>query len=496
MRTPDGTDAGGGLGVVALAQLMVVLDTTVVTIALPSAQRSIGLSDGGRQWVVTAYTLAFGGLLLLGGRLGDLLGRRRTLLAGVTGFAVASMLGGLATGPAMLIGARAAQGAFAALFAPSALALLTTVFNDPRERARAFAMFSVTLMAGGACGQILGGALTEYLGWRWCLYVNVPIAAAVVVGAVTVLPATPGHAGVRLDLPGAILGCGGMTALIYALGEAGSYGWASTPIIGLLVTAVVLLAAFVVVQAKVSDPLLPLRVLADRNRVGAFLAVATATFGMLGMFLFMTFHLQTVLHYSSLRTGLAFLPYVAAAITATQVSRRLLSRVRPRTIIAPGLVLASAGLTVLTRLSPHSPYAASVLPALLLCGLGMGSLFAPSMSTATSTGDPRDAGIASAVVNTAQQIGGSIGTALLNTIAAGAASVYLTAHRDAPSALAQATVHGNAVACAWAAGILLAMAVLVAVLITTRPGQPTSDEPAPRPRAVDEDNTAGKARRA
>jgi EmrB/QacA subfamily drug resistance transporter len=420
--------------------------------------------------VVTAYTLAFGGLLLLGGRLGDRLGRRRTLLAGVAGFTVASMAGGAAVGPWMLIAARAAQGAFAALLAPSALALLTTLFSDQRERARAFGAFSVTLMAGGACGQILGGAVTQYLGWRWCFYLNVPLGAAVTAGAFLALPPLAGRAQDGLDVRSVALGCGGLLALIYAFGEAGAYGWASARITGSLAVALVLLAAFAIRQATAKAPLLALGLLADRNRAGAFLAVAAATGGMLGMFLFMTYQLQTVMHYSALRAGAGFLPYVAAAITATRVGGRLLSRVPPRAVIGPGLALAGAGLAVLARLGPASTYADCILPALVLCGLGMGSLFAPSMNTATSTVAPGEAGIVSAVVNTAQQAGGSAGAALTNTIAASAASAYLAAR---PALRSSAIVHGNAVASAWAAAALLVTAVIVTVLISSPPaGQP------------------------
>ncbi len=458
-----------GLGIIALAQMMVVLDTTVVFIALPSAQRAVNLSVLDRQWVVTAYTLTFGGLLLLGGRLGDLFGRRRTLLIGVIGFAIASAAGGAAVNATMLISTRAAQGACAAMLAPSALALLSTIFTDPKERGRAFGAFSIALMTGGAFGQILGGALTQYLGWRWCFYVNVPIGAAVVVGAFLTLPNPPGRPGRKLDPFGVVLGCGGMVALIYALGEAGAKGWSSLWTLLPFAASAVLLVAFALAQARVVEPLLPLRLFADRNRTGAYLAVASATFGTLGMFLFMTFQLQSVMGYSPVRAGLSFMPYVVGAIIATRLVTRILPRFGPRLLVALGLLLVAVGLLVLTQDKLHSPYAEYILPGMLLCGLGMGGVFAPSMSTATTSADPRDAGVVAAVVNTSQQIGGSIGTALLNTIAAGGATAYVAAHHGLGSLRDLATVHGNAVACAWAAGVLLAVAILVVLLIKPVP---------------------------
>lgn len=452
---------------VVTAQLMVTLDTSVVTIALPSAQHAVGLSDTSRQWIVTGYTLAFGGLLLLGGRIGDLIGRRRALVIGVVGFAVASALGGAAVDSTMLIGARALQGVFAAMLAPSTLSLLTVTFVDPKERARAFGVFSAGLMSGVAVGLVVGGVFNECLSWRWCLYINIPIAIAVVIGAVIVLPNPARNPGATLDIPGTILGCAGVVALVYALGEASSYGWGSPLIIGLLVCATVLLAAFALVQSTVSSPVLPLRVLANRNRAGSFLAIAFSTFGMLAAFLFMTFQLQTVMHYSSVTTGVGFLAYaVAMAITSTQITARLLPRVPPRALVATGLVLVAAGLLLLTQLTPTSSYTGHVLPSRILFGLGVGSLVAPAMSTATSVGDPRDAGVAAAFVNTSQQVGGSIGTAVLNTLAASAALSYLAAHRGSAPALA--ATHGYAVASAWGSAIVLVGAILVGVLINAR----------------------------
>ncbi|MFG2224957.1 DHA2 family efflux MFS transporter permease subunit [Streptomyces sp. NPDC048644] len=456
------------LAMLSGAQLMVALDMTIVSIALPTAQADVHLSDASKGWVITAYTLAFGGLLMLGGRLGDVLGRRRAVLIGVAGFAAASVLGGAASNATMLIAARALQGVFAALLTPSTLALLTSIFSEGRERAKALGLYGAALMSGGAVGLLLGGAIAEYLNWRWTLYVNVPIALAVIVGGLRLFPDPPRPARVPLDVVGAALGCAGIVGCIYAFGEAGARGWGSGVVIGSLAAGLVLLVVFAVVQSRVTHPLLPPRVLADRNRAGAFLTIVISTFAMLGMFLFMTFQFQDVMRYSSLKAGLAFLPYVVvAAVISTRVTGRIMPHVRPRVLLASGLAVEASGLLVLTRLTPDSGYATSVLPALLLFGISVGLLVAPIMSTATTVSDPADTAIASAFVNTSQQIGGSIGTALLNSVAAGASAAYLATHAHAPRSWA--TVHGMTVACGWAAGVLAVGAVVVAFLVTADP---------------------------
>ncbi|MEU3536705.1 MFS transporter, partial [Streptomyces murinus] len=395
----EGTDPHRwwGLVVIALAQLMVVLDATIVNIALPSAQRALHMSDGNRQWVITAYTLAFGGLLLLGGRIADLVGRKRTFVIGLAGFALASALGGAATGSGMLYGARALQGVFAAVLAPSALSLLTTMFTDPRERGKAFGVYSALAGSGSAIGLIVGGVLTEYLTWRWCLYVNVPIAALAVFGAFTLLHDRPGHRDVRLDVPGVLLGCGGLVAIVYGFGEAQPRGWSDPLVLALLAAGVLLLVAFVWWQARAPSPLLPLRILRSRDRAGCLLTMTFAVIGMFGLFLFMTYYLQVVLGYSPVRTGLAFLPMTAAIVAgSTQISARLLPHVPPRRLLVPGMLLATGGLLLLTRLTPHSSYAGEILPALLLLGLGLGLTFMPVFATATAGVAPRDAGVTSA----------------------------------------------------------------------------------------------------
>ncbi|WP_442813204.1 MFS transporter [Streptomyces sp. NBC_01244] len=486
-RPADGAPAGPpdprrwwALAVIGLAQLMVVLDATIVNIALPSAQRDLGMSDGNRQWVITAYSLAFGGLLLLGGRLADLIGRRRAFVIGLSGFALASALGGAASGPGMLFAARALQGVFAALLAPCALSLLATTFDTPRERAKAFGVFAAIASGGGAVGLIAGGLLTEYLNWRWCLYVNVTIAAIAVIGAFAVLRGT-GRTGAKLDVPGAVLGCGGLVAIVYGLSEAEPRGWSDGLVIGLLAGGTALLAVFAWWQTRASDPMLPPHIIRDRTRAGCLVTMALATIGLFALFLFMTYYFQLVLGYSPVRTGLAFLPMTLATITgATQVSARFLDRLAPRSLIVPGLLLATLALVLLTRLTVDSAYATHVLPAMLVLGFGMGLVFMPVMSTATQGVARRDSGVTSATVNTAQQVGGAIGTALLNTIASTAATAYVAAHLAGPAESAdrvpgspaqrlieaQGLVHGFGVALWWAAGIMLLGAVAAAVMVT------------------------------
>jgi EmrB/QacA subfamily drug resistance transporter len=475
--------------VIALAQLMVVLDATIVNIALPSAQQDLGMSDANRQWVITAYTLAFGGLLLLGGRIADLVGRKRTFMIGLVGFAAASALGGAATGSGMLFAARALQGVFAAVLAPSALSLLTTTFTDPKERGKAFGIYGALAGSGSAIGFIVGGLLTEYLNWRWCLYVNVPIAVIAFFGALVLLHDRPGHAGARLDVPGVLLGCGGLVAIVYGFSEAQPRGWSDPLVMTLLFGGVVLLAIFVWWQSRAPMPLLPLHIVKDRNRAGCFLTMGLAVIGMFGLFLFMTYYLQVVLAYSPVRTGLAFLPMTAAIIVgSTQISARLMNRVAPRMLMVPGMILAASGMVILTQMTVDSSYTTEILPALLLMGLGMGLTFMPVFSTATAGVAPQDSGVTSATVNTSQQVGGSIGTALLNTIATTSSTAYITAHLTNPAQKAlvvkEGVVHGYTVAIWWAAGIMLLAGLIAGLMVTAKPPKQGAPAPAPVPESV------------
>jgi EmrB/QacA subfamily drug resistance transporter len=458
------------LAFIAGAQLMVVLDTTIMLIALPSAQHALGFSVTGRQWVITAYTITFGGLLLLGGRLSDLLGPKRALTAGVAGFAVASALGGAAPDLGVLAGARALQGIFAALLAPAVLAVLTTTFADDAERGRAFGIWAAIATAGAALGLILGGVLTEYLGWRWCLLVNVPIAVAVAAGVAVTVPYRAHANRVRLDLPGTVLGCGGIAALVYGLGQAASSSWGSAGVVVPLVAAAIALAAFVTVQARSAHPLLPLRILASRNRGGAYASIALAMFANYGAFLFLTYTLQGIEHLSPLAAGLGFLPLtVINGLASTQVASRLLARAPVRAIVVPGLLIGAAGAALFTQISPGSGYAGLVLPAELLIGLGLGLSVMPLFATATREADPADAGATGAVANMAQQVGASVGTAVLNTVAATATASYLASHRGL--AAAAAVSHGYSAASVWAAAVLVLAALVAGALITTRPGR-------------------------
>jgi EmrB/QacA subfamily drug resistance transporter len=467
---------------VSVAQLMVALDATVINIALPSAQRGLHISVPERQWVVTAYTLAFGGLLLLGGRLADTFGRRRTFLIGLAGFAAASAAGGAARSFGWLLAARSAQGAFAALLVPAALSLLAVTFVEAHERAKAFAVFGAIAGSGGALGLLLGGILTQYVQWRWCLFINVPIALVAFLTASRVLPKLPGSKQTaRLDVPGALLVSSGLVALVYGLSEAATRGWSSGLTVAALSLGAVLLAGFVAVEATTADPLLPLRIPGDRNRGGASLAIGLSVVALYGLFLLLSYDFQVVLGYSPARAGLAFLPMSAAVmVSSTTISRALLPRVAPRALMVAGLLVGATGMALLTRLQPDSAYLAYALPAEILLGLGMGAVFVPAFSTATTGVDRREAGVASAVANTAQQMGASLGTALLNTIAAAATAAYLGSHHGIRAGL----VHGYATAAGWAAVVLVVAAIIVGLLVNARPALPVSAHPATVDRGV------------
>ncbi|WP_347956851.1 MFS transporter [Gordonia aichiensis] len=461
---------------ICLAQLMVVLDGTVVNIALPDAKQDLGISDADQQWVITAYALAFGGLLLFGGRIADLWGRRRALILGLIGFATASAIGGAAVSEGMLFGARALQGAFGALLAPAALSLLTVMFTEPRERARAFGVFGAIAGGGAAVGLLLGGLLTQTLDWRWTMYINVFIAAVALVGAIREIKEPPRAADdvVELDYLGVVLAGSGLALLVYGLGRAAEKSWGDTGTVSCLVAAVILLGLFVAWQTRSPHPLLPMRVVLDRARGGAYLTVALSVIAMFGSFLFLTLYMQVVHHYTPLSAGVAFLPMVfGMLIGSTQIAARLITRVPPRYLMAPGAFLGGCGMLLLTQISADSTrYWSVVFPALLLLGTGMGTVFMSSINLATYGVQPHDAGVASAMVNTSQQVGGAIGTALLNTVAANAAAAYVTAERgtvrgpaDAMRLKDLALVHGQSLGFLVAAGILAVVAVVAALVV-------------------------------
>ncbi|MEU1623482.1 DHA2 family efflux MFS transporter permease subunit [Streptomyces sp. NPDC005722] len=457
---------------ISAAQLIVVFNDAIMNVALPSAQADLHISDGGRQWVITAYTLAFGGLLLLGGRLGDMFGRKRIFVTGLIGFVVASAFGGAATATWMLLSARALQGVFGALLAPAALSLISLTFPDGKERAKAFGVFASVVITGGAAGLLAGGLLTEYLSWRWALLINIPLAVIPVLGALAYIH---DHAeddrSTRLDIPGSVLATAGIVALVYGFTLAESHGWGDGTTLGSLAVAVVLLAAFALVQARTRDPLLPIRILTDRNRLGAYLSAALSLLSAFGVILFLTYYLQTVKGYSAAQTGLAFLPMaIAQIIGAAQIAARLMTRIRPRMLMTIGYLLAAASVLLLVPLDTGSSYSL-VLFSEIGVGLGLGLALMPATSLATHGIGPRDSGVASAMINISQQVGGSIGTALLNTVATSTTAAYMVAHHTGQQSTA--LVHGYRVGYLWATGFLLAAGLVSLLLINA--GRPEAD---------------------
>jgi EmrB/QacA subfamily drug resistance transporter len=464
------------LGVIGLAQLMVVLDVTVMNIALPSAQRALHFTTADRQWVVTAYTLAFGSLLLLGGRLADLLGRKVTFLIGLLGFAGVSAIGGASVNFGMLITARACQGAFGAILVPSALSLLTTTFTEPKERGKAFGIYGAIAAAGGAIGLLLGGALTEYLSWRWTLYVNLIFAGVAFIGGVLLLERQRSQVKPRLDIPGVLLVSAALFCLVYGFSNAATHNWHTPSTWGFLVAGVVLLVVFAVWQGRAADPLLPPRIVLDRNRGGAYASMLIASSGMFGVFLFLTYYLQQTLAYSPVVTGFAILPIAGGIAVAANLSTIvLMPRMGPKPLVAIGFVVAACAMTWFAQLGPHTAYADGVLDPLILTGIGLGMVIAPSINTGTFGVASRDAGVASATVTVGQQLGASIGTSLLNTIFASAVASYLTLHVASvrligrQALLGQALAHGYDTAFWWVAGIFAAGAIVGGLLFRRGP---------------------------
>jgi EmrB/QacA subfamily drug resistance transporter len=462
------------LGVVGIAQLIVVLDLTIMNIALPSAQRDLGFSTVDRQWVVTAYSLSFGSLLLLGGRLSDLLGRKVTFLTGLVGFAGVSAIGGASVNFTMLVTARACQGAFAALLVPSALSLLVTTFTDPKDRGKAFGIYGAIAIAGGAVGLLLGGLLTEYLSWRWTLYVNLLFASAAFVGGAVLLRRQRSPIQPKLDIPGVLLVSGAVFCLVYGCSNAASHSWHTPSTYGFLAAGVVLLVTFALWQFRSPHALLPPRVVLDRNRGGAYVAMFIAGAGLFGTFLFLTYYMQLTLGFSPLVTGVAFLPIsIGSAIFSNLSTIVLMPRFGPKPLIGFGMLIASGAMVWLAQLGAHTGYAEGVLGPLILVAIGMGMVIAPAINTGTFGVAPQDAGVASATVTVSQQLGASIGTSLLNTIYAGAVSSYIAANlasaavnRRAVDGLALA--HGYDTTFWWVAGFFAAGAVIGGTLL--RPG--------------------------
>jgi EmrB/QacA subfamily drug resistance transporter len=473
------------LAVIGIAQLMVVLDATVMNIALPSAQRALHFGTADRQWVVTAYTLAFGSLLLLGGRLADLVGRKVTFLVGLLGFAGVSAVGGASSSFAMLVTARACQGVFGAILVPAALSLLTTTFTEPKERGKAFGVYGAIAAAGGAVGLLLGGALTEYLSWRWALYVNLFFAGAAFIGGVLLLQSQPSRGRPKLDIPGVLTVSGGLFCLVYGFSNAATHNWHTPSTYGFLAVGVALLAVFAAWQSRAPHPLLPPRVVLDRNRGGAYLSMLIAASGMFAIFLFLTYYLQQTLGYTPVVTGLAFLPITGGIAVSANISTIvLMPRFGPKPIVPAGMLVAMGAAIWFTRLGLHTTYGSGVVGPLILTGVGLGMVIAPSINTGTYGVAPQDAGIASATVTVGQQLGASIGTSLLNTIFASAVASYIAANIVAAGGhvtlglTGQALTHGYDIAFRWIAGILAGGAIVSGSLFRRDPlrpgGQPGS----------------------
>ncbi|WP_067566505.1 MFS transporter [Nocardia acidivorans] len=470
------------LAVLGVAQLMVVLDATVVNIALPEAQLDLGFSNGDRQWVVTGYALAFGSLLLLGGRLSDLFGRRTTFIIGLIGFAAASAVGGAAPSFEILVGARVAQGVFGALLAPAALSLLTVTFTEPKERAKAFGIFGAVAGAGGALGLLLGGALTEWASWRWVMYVNLVFAAIALVGAILLLAKHTATVRPKLDIPGTVAVTAALFSIVYGFSKAESDGWTNSATLSFLIGGVVLLGVFFALERRVRNPLLPLRVILDRTRGASYMTVFAIGIGMFAMFLFLTYYMQQSLGYSPIITGVAFLPMVAGMVaSSTTVPSLLVPKVGPKVTVVAGFLLAALGMALLTRIGVDTAYASHILPSLILMGIGLGTAMSTAFIGATSGVEHEDAGVASAMVNTSQQVGGSIGTALLSTLAATAFGNYVSDHVSgpvpSPAVLAEAAVQSYTTTFWWAAAIFVVGAVITGIIMPNNVPVPSEGEP-------------------
>jgi EmrB/QacA subfamily drug resistance transporter len=473
----DGPDPQRWLAlmVIALAQLMVVLDASIVNIALPSAQKALHITNSDRAWVVTAYTLAFGGLLLLGGRIADFAGRKRVFIIGLIGFAFASALGGAAPNSGLLLAARALQGAFGALLAPASLALISVTFTEVKERARAFGVYGAIAGGGAAIGLVLGGVLTEYASWRWCLFVNVPIAIFAAIAAVPVVRESKAGGDTKYDIPGAVTATLGLVALVYGFTKVSEENsWTNGVSVLFFALALSMLVLFVVVERRTQHPLLPLRVILDRNRGGSYLTSLIVGLALFGMFLFLTYYFQGTLHYSPLKSGLLFLPFSAGIIVGAGVTSQLLPRIGPRILMTGGTLIAAVGMFWLTRITVEDSYVSHVLPAQILMSLGLAAVFIPLSSTALIGVGNHDAGVASALVNTTQQIGGSLGTALLNTIATGATASFLVANGASALVVQKGLVHGYTQAFTISAVLLLVASVVAFVFIA--PGRPEAHD--------------------
>jgi EmrB/QacA subfamily drug resistance transporter len=443
------------LAVVAAAQLVILLDVSIVTIALPSAQADLGISDADRHWVVTAYGITFGGLLLLGGRLGDYLGRRRVFIGSLVGFGVASAIGGIAGSAEVLFAARALQGAFAAAMAPAILALLTVAFTDPGERAKAFGVWAGASGIGGTLGLILGGFLTEYLSWRWTLLVNTPIVLALAIAGFRFITESRIHGEARYDLPGVVTSTVGVASMVYGATQAEGHGWTSVNALGPMIAGVLLIALFVLIEHRSAQPLLPLSVLTDRVRAGSFGVNALLASAMFANNVLVIYYLQTGLGYSAVESGLAFLPLTVTVVASATVGARLLPRVGARPLAVVGSLFGVAGFGILATIGPNTDYLTVLVPGLVLCGLCTGVAWPVVSGTAMVGVSERDAGAAGGMVNVAQQVTGAVVVAVLNTVAASIAS------DGGPTSL----IDGYATGLAACAGLMVVATVVAATTL-------------------------------
>lgn len=455
------------LAIIAVAQLMVVLDATIVNIALPKAQVALHITDANRTWVVTAYTLTFGGLLLLGGRIADYWGRKRAFVAGAIGFALASALGGAAQNGETLFAARALQGAFGALLAPASLALLTVLFTDAKERAKAFGVYGAIAAGGAAVGLVLGGVLTEYADWRWCLLVNIPVALIAILLAVPLIHESKAEGNTKYDVPGAVVVTLGLAGLVYGFTKAADpkTGWSSPITISFIIGSLLLLVAFVLIERRTANPLLPLRIVLDRTRGGTYLAATLSAVGFIGATLFFTYYFQLVLRYSPITAGVRMLPLTAGVLLTAGIASAMLPKLGAKVLMTAGALIAGSGMLLLTRIGVDTNYATHVLPAMVILGAGLGFVFVPMGNVGLAGVEHHDAGAAGAVINASQQVGGSLGIALLSTFAATATTGYLASRTPGPLTVAEGYVHGFQIGFAWAAAFLFLAAIAVLVFI-------------------------------
>jgi EmrB/QacA subfamily drug resistance transporter len=483
------------LAVIAVTVLLVILDATIVNIALPAVSADLEIDAASQQWIVTAYTLTFGGFLLLGGRIADFWGRKRTYLVGAGGFAVASALGGLAQNEAMLFGARALQGAFGALLAPASLALLTVLFTDPKERAKAFAVYGAIAGGGSAVGLLLGGVLTEYADWRWCFWVNLPVAIFAILAAIPIVPESKAPGDTSYDVPGAVLITLGLASFVYGFtrvamksqenaqpGGSGESGWTEPLALLCIGVGVLLVAAFVVLERKTRNPLLPMRIVLDRNRGGAYLTSTFVGAGLIGAFFFLSLYFQQVLGYKPVEAGFASLPTTLGVLISAGAASALVPKIGPKPLMVLGGLLAAGGLFTMSFLKVDSGFWELAFPGQLLLGLGLGFTFVPLSNLALIGAGVHDAGAASAMLNATQQVGASIGTALLATLSVGAITNYFTDVATSggdptnPAVALQAQVEGYTTAFTWAAVLLVLGALVSAFLIkATREDLPAEE---------------------